>query len=94
MTPKTWQDYFTMIEENPSMYLGKASILRLEYEIQGILAAEDIYDIPNEKRLDGFSFEAFEAWIDATYNTEHLAIKSFTLARYLTSSNREHFFEK
>ena len=93
MKPKNWPDYLAMIEERPSMFLGKASIVRLQFEIQGILVAEALYDVPEEKRLGGFSFEAFESWVDTTYNVDHLTIKSFTLAQYLTSSNRESFFE-
>ncbi len=94
MKPKNWPDYLAMIEERPSMFLGKTSIIRLQFEIQGILVAEDLYDVPEEKRLGGFSFGAFEAWVDATYNVDHLTMKSFTLAQYLTSSNRESFLER
>jgi hypothetical protein len=86
-TPKDWPEYFAMIEKRPEMYFGKSSIVRLQFEVQGILSAEDIYAIPEEKRLKGFSFDAFEEWVDNTYNKRHLSIRSYTLAQFIAGHN-------
>jgi hypothetical protein len=91
MKPKDWPEYFEAIEKRPAMYLGRPSLTRLEFEIQGIRVAEDIYNIPEEKKLQGFSFEKFEEWVDEKYNTNHDTVKSFSLAHTITNSKKNTF---
>jgi hypothetical protein len=91
MKPKNWPEYFEAIEKRPGMFLGLPSIVSLQFEIQGIRLAEDWYAIPEEERIHGFSFRDFEAWVERTYNLKRLSIQSYTLAQYLSCSNREKF---
>ena len=73
------------------MRIGTKSIGLLHLMLGGIEFAEDWHRIPSAKRLGGFDFAAFEAWVEQKYNPERLTVRSFGLAAIVAGSDAEGF---
>lgn len=74
------------IRRRPGMYLGEKTILGLSLLLSGIGLAEDLHGIPEDCRIGGFDFPAFEKWVEAAYNPRRLSHNSMTLAAALAES--------
>jgi hypothetical protein len=79
------------IRRRPGMYLGSKSIYALEHQLMGIRFAEDFHDIPEASRFGGFDREAFEAFVERTFNEEGLMTRSFHLSRHIAGSDAAGF---
>jgi hypothetical protein len=88
-----WPSLFGQVRRRPGMWLGSTSLTALENLIGGIGLAEYLYDVPEDKRLVGFSFEGFERWVADRFNPERLSLNSFSLARRATDSEERAFYE-
>ena len=86
-----WPSFFDQIRRRPAMWLGCTSLTALQNFIGGIGLAQYLYDVPEERLLSGFSFEAFEQWVEDHFNPEQLTFNSFSLARRATGSEEEAF---
>ena len=69
------------IRARPGMYLGRLSLTRFEFYMQGIAVAEFLHDLPLDRRLPGFDWDGFEQWANARFNPGRLSIRSFGMAR-------------
>ena len=87
-----WPDLLAAVREKPGMYIGGRSVDRLHQMLLDFRYAEDQYDVPEPKRLGGFDFEAFEAWVAPRHNPEQLSVGSYWLARALAGSDEAGFF--
>lgn len=74
------------LREHPGLWMRAKSIECLNQMLGGIEFAEDWHRIPPEARFGGFDFTAFEAWVERTYNSERLSVRSFRLAAMLAGS--------
>jgi hypothetical protein len=74
------------IRQRPALFLGHKTVLGLHLLLSGVTFAEDYHDVPQVARMGGFDFEAFEAWVTATYNPRRLSHNSMSLAARLTGS--------
>jgi hypothetical protein len=59
--------------------------------ILGMGFAARVYEIPKEWLLDGFPFEEFEKWVDSSFNSERLSVRSFSLAAHIALSEESAF---
>jgi len=87
-------DLRTLLDEirrRPGMYLGAKSLYALEHQLMGIQFAEEFHDVPNDKRLRGFELDAFEHWVDQTFNAERLSVRSRHFARHIAGSDAAGF---
>jgi hypothetical protein len=83
--------FLELVRTRPGMWIGKASIRSLWHMFHGIWFAEDLYGIPDDARWGGFDFDAFEAWVDKTYNVQRLSACSFPLAAMIAGSDDHGF---
>ncbi len=74
-------DFLAAIRDKPGMYIGARSITRLELTLIGFRFAEELYGIPENQKLGGFDFNAFENDVARKYNPERLSVLSYYLAR-------------
>jgi hypothetical protein len=88
---KNFPDFLTAIREKPGMYTGGRSVTSLHLLLVGFGMAEYQYAIPEDKRLRGFDFNAFEDWIAGKYNPERLSAGSYYLARESAGSEEAGF---
>jgi len=64
--PDDWPDFLEVLRTRPGMYTGARSARVLNAFVGGIFIAEHLYEVPEEKRLAGFDFAAFEEWVART----------------------------
>ena len=81
--------FFEEIRKRPAMWFGKKSLVRFRAAMDGFIFAEDIYKIPEEKKLSGFDWLDFEKWVEEKYNHERLTVRSFYFAEQMASSDHE-----
>ena len=86
-----WPTLLAEVRRRPGMYLGEPSLKALQHELDGIQWAEQLYAVPPERRLQGFSFAAFERWFQEHLNPRRLSLNSFHMARCLTASDEAAF---
>lgn len=79
------------IRKRPGMFLGHQTVCGLHLLLQGFFLAEDFHDVPSDARLGGFDFEAFEKWIEARFNPQHLSVRSYWLAERLAGDEETGF---
>lgn len=84
-------DLLADIRQRPGIFLGCKSIEGMQHLLGGIQLAEDLHDIPLDSRFSGFDFTAFEEWVDRTFNTERLSVRSFYLSQHLAGSDSAGF---
>jgi hypothetical protein len=88
-----WPSSFDQIRQRPGMWLGSPSLTALENLLRGIVLAEYLYGVPEEKHLGGFPFDEFERWAETSFNPERLSLNSFSLARREADSEEAAFLK-
>jgi hypothetical protein len=88
---RDWPTFFEQIRLRPGMWLGVVSLSALNNLLSGIMLAEDLHAIPAERRLGGFDWRAFAAWVEREFNPQRLSVNSFSLALMRSSSEAEAF---
>lgn len=90
--PKSWHSQLAVIRSRPGMYLGGKTLKGLHHYVDGIRAAEHMYNIHPSKRISDFDWGIFEPW-----HLKKLKIKpkgysrSFVNAMEMTKSDEEAF---
>lgn len=79
------------LRRRSGVWIGKKSIERLDMMLGGIAFAEDWHAIPTNARFGGFDFNAFEEWVEQSYNPRKLSVRSFSLASIHAGSDAEGF---
>ena len=79
------------IRRRPGMFLGHQTIRGLNLFLGGFYFSEDLYDIPNADRLQGFERPQFEQWVDSKFNLERISMNSFYLAEHIAGSDAAGF---
>ena len=86
-----WPSLLEQIRLRPGMWLDEDSTTALSNLKAGIELAELLYEIPDDKALRGFDFEAFYHWVTVKCNPLKLSLDTFGLARYVTETERDAF---
>lgn len=76
-----WPSFFEEIRQRPGMWLVPPSPASLRNLLFGMDMAVYLYDVPEEKCLQGFNVDAFECWFQASFNPQQLPLNSFSMAR-------------
>src|SRR5665213_2788280 len=87
----SFPEFLAAVRARPGMYIGGRSVNNLHFLLIGFSMAEYEYEVPSNKRLGGFDFEAFEEWIAARYNPQRLSVGSYYLARETSGSDEAGF---
>ena len=77
------------VRRRPGMWMGRKSIWALSDMLAGISYAENFHEVPAEKRIGGFDSDAFEKWVDLTYQSGSCG--SFRTAERIAGSDEAGF---